>query len=207
MERIDVYDIPGKEGNLYSIDGVLFLSYLDYDDCDPVTGKPILRNVLIKYPSAKANQGYEVPNGTEVLAGAFDACPNIKYLYLPDSLVVSKNTGTYNCPNIEAVYYQAEHPVEFKSTLFLDETYRSATLYVPYTAVTEAKKTMPWSLFKDIQGHDFSGIEYVVDDLDINAPVEVYNLNGVKLGESTDNLPAGIYILHQGSTIRKVAIQ
>lgn len=42
---------------------------------------------------------------------------------------------------------------------------------------------------------------------DADAPVEVFNLNGVKIADSIDGLDAGIYIVHQGEIVKKVAIK
>lgn len=60
---------------------------------------------------------------------------------------------------------------------------------------------------------DFNGIEDVVTDspmanesIDFNAPYEVYNLNGIKVGDSTSSLPAGIYIVRQGNAVKKIAV-
>lgn len=47
-----------------------------------------------------------------------------------------------------------------------------------------------------------AGISAVADD---NAPVEYYNLNGVRL--SGDNLPAGIYVRRQGNAVSKIIIR
>ena len=37
-----------------------------------------------------------------------------------------------------------------------------------------------------------------------NAPTAVYNLQGVSTGTSTDNLPAGIYIVKKGNEVYKM---
>ena len=59
-----------------------------------------------------------------------------------------------------------------------------------------------------------SGIENVttggrVDsgDIDFNAPVEVYNLQGVQVADSVENLSHGIYIVRQGNLGKKIAVK
>ena len=42
---------------------------------------------------------------------------------------------------------------------------------------------------------------------DADAQVEVFNLNSVKIADSIDGLDAGIYIVHQGEIVKKVAIK
>ena len=34
-----------------------------------------------------------------------------------------------------------------------------------------------------------------IDELDYTLPMNVYNMNGVKMGDSLEGLPAGIYIV------------
>ncbi len=53
---------------------------------------------------------------------------------------------------------------------------------------------------------DITGIEQVgADASEGAAPVEVYNLQGVRVATgSTDGLPAGVYILRQGTRVTKI---
>lgn len=49
-----------------------------------------------------------------------------------------------------------------------------------------------------------------IENVEITIPESkfpVYDLKGVKVADSTDNLPAGIYIIRQGDTSKKVAVQ
>ncbi|MDY5999982.1 MAG: leucine-rich repeat protein [Candidatus Limisoma sp.] len=43
--------------------------------------------------------------------------------------------------------------------------------------------------------------------IDYTAPVEVYNLSGVRVADSVENLANGIYIIRQGSKVEKIAIK
>ena len=52
---------------------------------------------------------------------------------------------------------------------------------------------------------EISGIEVVrVDESDHILPMNVYNINGVKMDDSLEGLPAGIYIVRQGCKSAKV---
>ena len=43
---------------------------------------------------------------------------------------------------------------------------------------------------------EIGDIEVVrIDELDHTLPMNVYNINGVKMGDSLEGLPAGIYIV------------
>ena len=48
------------------------------------------------------------------------------------------------------------------------------------------------------------GVEMILDE---NAPVEVYNLNGVKVADSVKSLVPGIYVVRQGSRSYKIAVR
>lgn len=60
---------------------------------------------------------------------------------------------------------------------------------------------------------DASGIDSVVNDgpangeFDPYAPVEVYNLHGMMVATSTDNLAPGFYIVRQGNLVKKIAVK
>ncbi|MBR1543966.1 MAG: hypothetical protein IJ626_03630 [Muribaculaceae bacterium] len=67
--------------------------------------------------------------------------------------------------------------------------------------------TSPWSKFANIVGDltETDDIEDVrIDELDLTLPMDVYNLNGMKVGDSLEGMPVGIYIVRQGSKSAKV---
>lgn len=65
----------------------------------------------------------------------------------------------------------------------------------------------------DFYSELLAGIQDVIIDdsreseIDYNEPLTVFNLNGVKISDSIDNLASGIYIVRQGSLARKIAIK
>ena len=61
-------------------------------------------------------------------------------------------------------------------------------------------------------GRDLGAIDEIFNNgnngkIDYAAPVEVYNLNGVRVADSVENLANGIYIIRQGSKVEKIAIK
>lgn len=50
------------------------------------------------------------------------------------------------------------------------------------------------------------GDDVGINDIVIEQGIEVYDLRGVKVGDTTEGLPHGIYILRQGSATKKIAI-
>lgn len=148
----------------------------------------------------------EIPESVKSIGtGAFRVCSSLKSVTIPSSVTEFGEVVWRYCDNLENVYYAAEHPVAAPKNLFSQVTYNGATLHVRESALDDIKATVPWGLFLNI-ATDFSGIgDVAVDDAQA-APAEVFDLNGVRLGSDVDNLPAGVYIVRQGSQVRKVAI-
>ena len=85
---------------------------------------------------------------------------------------------------------------------------------------TRSCKIIAESLYADGPVAEFSindvttGIEDVIVDggnescdIDFSAPVEIYNLQGVRVSDSVENLSNGIYIVRQGNNVRKIAVK
>ena len=84
---------------------------------------------------------------------------------------------------------------------------KDGTLHVLPQYLSAYQTASPWKDFTNIKGDltEIGGIEVVrVDELDHTLPVNVYNMNGVKMGDRLEDLPAGIYIVRQGSKSAKV---
>lgn len=58
-----------------------------------------------------------------------------------------------------------------------------------------------------------SGIDEIIegatssDGIDYNAPIEVFNLQGVRVADTIDNIATGIYIIRQGKNVQKVLVK
>ena len=80
------------------------------------------------------------------------------------------------------------------------------TLHVPSQYYRLYQTTAQWKEFLNIAPDlETDGIEEVhIDEIDSNRPIEVFNLRGVMLGTSLDNLQTGIYIVRQGNKVAKV---
>ena len=53
-----------------------------------------------------------------------------------------------------------------------------------------------------------TGVEEVIADvIDFSRPVQVYTLQGMMVGDSVENLSAGIYIVRQGKNAKKIAVK
>lgn len=69
-----------------------------------------------------------------------------------------------------------------------------------YVSTTESAATWEIDNLK-ISSPISSGIEIVED---VNAPIEVYTINGVMVGNSLEGLESGLYLVKQGNKVRKV---
>lgn len=167
----------------------------------------------------------EIPNSvTEILGRSFICCYSLDSIRIPDSVskledhifyectglkeIVFPKNLTYltpvceKCDAIEKVVYRGSEPVEAPSGTFESTVYENATLFVPKGKANLFRKVEPWSLFKNIEEDEDSGVEEIV--VDFAADCNVYDLNGVKVGNTVDELGSGIYIVRQGNTVTKV---
>ena len=89
----------------------------------------------------------------------------------------------------------------------LYDTYTSATLYLSEDGELLVTNIEPWNKFTNIKSYDPAGIDEISVDFDANLPYEVYNLNGIKVGNSIEGLSSGIFIVRQGKTVKKISVK
>ena len=174
---------------------------------------------------------YSVPSSvTEIGAGAYSYLPNLKTVEIPNDVTSIGNNAFANCKTLETVIlpmkletlgsaafansssiknvvFNGPTPVESSSDVFDSQVYEDATLYVRSGRQTLFMAVSPWKFFFNITDEVYSGVENVIADFNEDAPCEVFNLNGVKVAESTDNLPVGLYIVRQGNAVKKIAVK
>lgn len=75
-------------------------------------------------------------------------------------------------------------------------------MYVPAESIGDYKAAAQWKDFYFIG--EFGVEDVMIDETDNpNQLIEVYNLNGIKVGNTVDGLPAGIYIIKQGKKSKR----
>ena len=151
-----------------------------------------------------------IPEGvTSIGKGAFSDCENVTSITIPKSITSIGTEGFYRLRNWPAeITYLADEPIEADSP-FGPNTLSHTTLYLSEAgaAYVEKNNTKPWVSFKNIKiVEGSSAIDEVVADFNVDAPCEVFNLTGVKVADTTVDLPAGIYIVRQGNTVKKIAV-
>ena len=142
---------------------------------------------------------------------AFCGCYSLTEVTIPNSITSIGNMAFYQCSDLTSIYYSANDPIVADSSVFTalnDQIYNFANLYVPEEAVEKCKQIDPWRHFKNIQAYDFAtGIVEIEDDINSDEPYEVYNLNGMKISSSMENLAPGLYIVTQGSVVKKINVK
>ena len=149
-----------------------------------------------------------IPESVTIIGkGAFISCASLKTLYLPESLTQIDELAFGDCNQLASIYYPAYKPIECNSNIFSDDTYNSATLYLSEDGELLVKNIEPWNKFANRKSYDPAGIDEISADFDANLPYEVYNLNGIKVGNSIEGLSSGIFIVRQGKTVKKISVK
>lgn len=156
-----------------------------------------------------------IPNSvTQIMNGVFYGCNKLQSVVIPNSVKSIGSKAFFECKSLTSIYYNSDSPIQMTDDAFVysdndsSKIYDNVILYVPEVAVEKCKQISPWNNFKCIQPYDFASIEDVSIERDANTTNSIiYNLNGLKVADSVDNLPTGIYIVRQGSHSKKIVIK
>ena len=153
------------------------------------------------------NEGLEtIGNNT------FYNCKALTEITIPSTVKNIASMPFSGCKNIVTIKSLSTTPpvckvidipsMDLYSTPF-DDFYQNATLMVPADAINAYKAADGWKIFTKIEALPSSGVEGV--EIDANAPVEYYNLQGQKV--SAETLVPGIYVIRQGNKASKVLVK
>jgi hypothetical protein len=137
----------------------------------------------------------------------FTDCENLKTLSIGPSVKEIGNMAFFNCEGLTEVRVHAVEPPVAPDDVFSDY---SAKLYVPIgmTSIYKGASDNCWPLFSSYAEFAAeSGVEELISDFDENQPVSVYNLSGIYVGSTTDNLASDVYIVRQGNKVRKISVK
>ena len=100
---------------------------------------------------------FEIPeqyNSADVVAIEANAFQNLDFISgitLHDKLTSIGADAFYGCKDIGTVVNKSATPLECDASVFDDEVYTDATLYVPFGSLDAYKNTLPWSKFATIK--------------------------------------------------------
>lgn len=154
----------------------------------------------------------EIPNSVITIGeNAFSGCNVLESVVIGSGMESIRGYAFDKCTKIGAIYLTAEQPPVAADNVFIGPVYKNATLYVP-AGTGEAYKSAPcWGKFSKIVETEPSGIGEIVADnesvgFDSALPYEVFNLSGMRVNGSIENLSQGIYIIRQGRYVKKIAV-
>lgn len=107
---------------------------------------------------------------------AFEFCSSLSSVIVPNSISYIGYNAFFSCNNLEEIYMQRQAPIEF-FCLFSDNVLNNAILYVPVGTKTAYERIDPWKNFRNIEEIDYSGVEDVEVDRDLQISVEGVSLN------------------------------
>lgn len=144
---------------------------------------------------------------SEIGDGSFYECVNMTSISLPASVQYIGEGAFMYCNALESVYYPANNPIKGSVSIFSEETYGNAILYLTEEGVTSGSSINPWKRFKHIETYYPDNAVETIDGIEIDAPYEVFSTKGVRIGDSVEGLTPGIYIVRQGNKAIKVAVK
>lgn len=139
---------------------------------------------------------------------AFRNCSSLSKVTIPKGVTTIGNNAFAGCSGLTAVYYSAEEPVSGDQSIFSGETYEKATLYMTKNGAVLGKEIEPWKNFQNVDTSVLSSVaDGLINSLDCDSPCEIHTLSGVKVDSGIEDLPAGLYIVRQGRTVKKIAVK
>ncbi|MDE5796355.1 MAG: leucine-rich repeat domain-containing protein, partial [Muribaculaceae bacterium] len=189
------------------------ISKRTFEGCSSLTSVEIPSSVTeigeYAFSACSSLASVELPSSVTYIGNrVFGHCISLTSIIIPSSVTYIGYNAFCDCRSLTSIYYNAETLIEASEDIFDPDTYANATLYVRESALSQAETVSPWCFFANCEAFDFEvGVKGVGADTDAAVVVEVYTLDGVKVGASTDELPTGVYIVRQGKEVRKIAVK
>lgn len=117
-----------------------------------------------------------IPNSvTSIGNSVFYGCDGLITIEIPNSVTSIGYSAFGYCSGLTSVFSLIEEPFNIHSSVFSDETYNNATLYVPDGTIDKYKATESWNRFVNIE-EGATGINDIKEDL--SKQYRYYDLNG-----------------------------
>lgn len=149
-----------------------------------------------------------IPNSvTSIGDGAFYKCDGLESVVIGNSVTEMEERVFKSCAKLAEINIYNLVPPTIKENTF---DYYDATLHVVKGYAKDYKLALYWKNFiniiDDLEPHE-SAVDEIVVDIDYSAPVQVFNMQGVKVSVSVVGLPSGFYIVRQGHNAKKITVQ
>ncbi|MBQ4083692.1 MAG: leucine-rich repeat domain-containing protein [Bacteroidaceae bacterium] len=132
-----------------------------------------------------------IPEGvTSIGVGAFANCSRLTSITLPESMTSIGASAFSNCRRLTSITCHAATPPTCGSGSFSDVN-TSIPVYVPAVSVADYQAAEVWKEFTNFVGMETEIADVIVGE-DADAPI--YNMNGMRIRNTLEHLPAGIYI-------------
>lgn len=191
-------------------DGVTSIGQYAFCGCTHIEETNIPDNITeIKkgaFRSCTRLNNVNLPEGIEKIGDeAFYGCTGLTTFSIPAGVKEIGEQAFFGCDNLKELNYPTTNPITGNKNIFSNGVYHTTTLNVAKDGLEKAKQTLPWALFTEIETIEPDGIDSPVADLQ-QLPSEIYDLNGIRITSPREQLPAGIYLIRQGTQVRKVTV-
>ncbi|MBS7409874.1 MAG: BspA family leucine-rich repeat surface protein [Muribaculaceae bacterium] len=208
LTSLDVSNFDTSNVDVMSImfDGCYSLATLDVSSFD--TSNVTLMNMMFNDCRALTSLDLSNFNTNKVteMNRMFNRCYSLTTLNLMNFTPQRDTNFTemfYDCENLETIYCNyVWYSGSVSENMFTGCTSLKGAVEFDPTKIDASMATPYGGYFTLYNG---SVTEISSDDAD--APVEVYNLYGVKVADTTSRLTPGIYIVRQGKTVKKIAVK
>lgn len=150
---------------------------------------------------------YKGKSVTAVLNEGFSYKNMLKSVSFPASVTSIGDMAFYGCRNIvDVTSLNLTPPAMGGADVFSSSVYQSAVLHVLDASHQAYAGHDVWGRFADIRGDGHNGL-FGVSYEGAAGVIEVYDVNGVKVGNSTEGLQPGIYVVRCGNEVKKCYVK
>ncbi len=218
-EKTELIQFPcGRPETEYNIPAsVTSIGAYAFEYCDNLTSVTIPNSVESigesAFDSCRNLTSVDIPNSvTSIGKSAFSYCRSLESAIISENVSIFEEFLFEKCSKLKKIIDLNPAPQEIKVGVFV-EVPKDAVIYVPQGSKEAYRSAEGWSYFSDfreITDDEDNAVESISGDS--SALVDVYNLNGVQVacGVSSaelSSLPAGLYIVRQGSKTRKIMVK
>ena len=105
------------------------------------------------FSGCSALASVNIPNSvTEIGSKAFYNCSNLESIVISDNIKSFGEEIWNGCPNLKEISYRSSNPVGEEMSMFNDNVYSDAMLYIDESARKKISSIKPWRAFENVNG-------------------------------------------------------